>query len=83
VEWRFVIGRLEPEPGSSSYLYGVSCTSNVHCFAVGFYSDVDGDTRPSIERWNGNTRQIFDSVDFAERTLTTVSCAAASVTAIR
>jgi hypothetical protein len=47
-----------PSGASSSYLWGVSCSSSTACAAVGEYTNSSGVKVPLAERWNGTEWSI-------------------------
>jgi len=74
---RWTTGRTA-DPGTSSELMAVSCSSTSSCFAVGAYGTADAQALPLIEHWNGRgwTRQAAPlPVDIRDGSLNDVSCA--------
>jgi hypothetical protein len=46
-------GRIVPEPGTSSMLHGIYCTSAANCWAVGGYDPGGGFDANEVLQWNG------------------------------
>jgi hypothetical protein len=50
-----------PNPGTASFLYGVSCVSSSNCVAVGSYGNAWPPDKTLVESWNGNTWTVVPS----------------------
>lgn len=72
--WSFV---SSPNSASHNNLYGVSCTSEHFCMAVGFsYTGPDPIYESLVETWNGRNWSVGTDPDIGE--LTGVSCVSSS-----
>ena len=57
-------GPPSPNPGSErNGFYGVAATSACNAWAVGYYENVGGHSRPLVERWNGKAWKVQKSAE--------------------
>ncbi len=55
-----IVPSANPTGATTSYLFGVSCTSTTNCFAVGYFANGSGKFT-LVERWNGTSWAFVSS----------------------